>query len=322
MLFRPEENMEIVAHEHFADPARIHHEWDADLEAVVKVDSGDVVHFDIKAAGEGQVWPGAKFEDTRFDFDTIYNLCGPVYVNGARPGDMLEIEVLDLRAGDWGWTAFLPGMGLLAEDFPEGYVRTFDLTQGNTTTLVPGVEIPIAPFLGVMGNHPGTAGRQLPFPPHHGGGNMDNRHLTAGTTLWLPVFVEGAMFSCGDSHAAQGDGEVCVSAIECPMKASLKFTLHKNKPGLPSFRVPPASVSGRDDHGYYATMGIDSDVMTGAKIATRSMIDWLVTEHGLTRENAYILCSATGDLRILEIVDAGVWNVAMTMPLGVFKEKS
>ena len=128
------------------------------------------------------------------------------------------------------------------------------------------------------------------------------------------------MFSCGDPHAAQGDGEVCVTAIECPMKASLKFTVHKSMVTVPSFHVPPAAVSKKDEMGYYATMGIDSDLMNGAKTATRAMIEWLVDTHGLTREDAYVLCSATGDLRIIEIVDAGVWNVAMTMPLGVFTD--
>ncbi|MDX6266570.1 MAG: hypothetical protein QOD70_1310 [Frankiales bacterium] len=305
--------------EHVADPARIHHEWDADLEPVLSINSGDVVHYDLLAAGEGQVWPGATYDEAKLDFDTIYNLSGPVHVNGAEPGDTLEIEIVDLRTGDWGWAAFLPGMGLLPEDFPDGYVRTFDLTKGDTTTLVPGVEIPISPFLGVMGNHPGEPARQLPFPPHRGGGNMDNRHLTKGTTLWLPVLVDGAQFSCGDPHAAQGDGEVCVTAVECPMNASLRFRLHKQGLAAPSFRVPPEAVSAKDALGYHATMGIDPDLMAGAKKATRAMIDWLVDEHGLTRADAYVLCSAAGDLRIIEIVDAGVWNVAMTMPLGLFQ---
>jgi acetamidase/formamidase len=279
------------------------------------------VHYDLKVAGEGQVWPGAAYPECKFDFDTIYNLSGPVWVNGAAPGDTLQIEVLELTPGSWGWTAFLPGLGLLAEDFPDGYVRTFDLTTGPATTLVPGVEIPLAPFLGVLGNHPGEPRRQLPFPPHGGGGNMDNRHLTAGVTVWLPVLAEGALFSCGDPHAAQGDGEVCVTAIECPMTASLRFTLHKQASSAPSFRVPAAAVSQKDAAGYHATMGIDPDLMTGAKKATRAMIDWLCAEHGLTREDAYILCSAAGDLKILEIVDSGVWNVGMTMPLSLFRQR-
>lgn len=309
----------MAAREHVIDSTRIHHQWDADLEPALVINTGDVVHYDLKVAGESQVWPGASYPECKFDFDTIYNLSGPLFVNGAEPGDTLEIEILDLRPGDWAWTAFLPGLGLLPEDFPDGYVRTFDLTKGPTTTLVPGVEIPIAPFLGVLGNHPGEPVRQLPFPPHHGGGNMDNRHLTTGVTLWLPVFARGALFSCGDPHAAQGDGEVCVTAVECPMAASLRFTLRKQMSTVPSFRVPPAAVSSRYSAGYHATMGIDSDLMAGAKTATRAMIDWLVAEHGLSREDAYVLCSAVADLKIFEIVDSGVWNVGMTLPLSVFQ---
>jgi acetamidase/formamidase len=309
----------MAGREHVIDTARIHHEWDADLDPALVINSGDVVHYDLKVAGEGQVWPGATYPECKFDFETIYNLSGPLWVNGAVPGDTLEIEILELTPGSWGWTAFLPGLGLLPEDFPDGYVRTFDLTTGPTTVLVPGVEIALSPFLGVLGNHPGEPRRQLPFPPHGGGGNMDNRHLTAGVTVWLPVLADGALFSCGDPHAAQGDGEVCVSAIECPMSASLRVTLRKQASAAPSFHVPPAAVSQKDAAGYHATMGIDPDLMTCAKKATRAMIDWVCAEHGLSREDAYILCSVAGDLKILEIVDAGVWNVGMTMPLSLFQ---
>jgi acetamidase/formamidase len=305
--------------EHVIDPTRVHHLWDADLEPVLAIDSGDVVHFDLRVAGHDQVWPGAAYEDTRFDFDMLYHLSGPIHVNGAAPGDTLEIEVLELIPGDWAWAGFLPGFGLLPEDFPAGYIRTFDLTKGATTTLAPGVEIPLAPFLGVLGNHPGDPARQAPFPPHRGGGNIDNRHLTAGTTVWLPVFADGAVFSAGDPHAAQGDGEVSVAALECPMKASLRITLRHQTSATPSFRVPPGAVSSKYTAGYHATMGLDGDLMTGAKIATRAMIDWLAAEHGLTREDAYLLCSTAADLRILEVVDAGVWNVGMTLPLSVFQ---
>lgn len=150
---------------------------------------------------------------------------------------------------------------------------------------------------------------------------MDNRHLTQGTTLWLPVFVDGGHFSAGDPHAAQGDGEVCVTAIECPMKASLRFTLHKDRTTVPSFEVPAAAVDRKDDAGYYGTMGIDPDLMECSRKAVRAMIDRLVTDYGLSREDAYMLCSVAGDLRIIEIVDAGVWNVAMTLPHSIFTER-
>ena len=308
-----------MAREHVIDPGLIHHAWDRDLAPALVIESGDTVHFDLLMAGDGQVLEGASFEETVLDFDTIYNLSGPVSVEGAEPGDTLEIEILSLEHGGWGWTAFLPELGLLAEDFPDGYLMSWDLRRGGRATLAPGVDVPLTPFLGTMGNCIDEPDVHLPFPPHQGGGNMDNRHLTEGSTLWLPVLCRGALFSCGDPHAAQGDGEVCVSAIECAMKATLRFHLRKRSIAAPAFTTPPGPLAvAAAAGGYHATMGISPDLMEGAKEAVRAMIEWLVDEHGLSREHAYVLCSVAGDLKILEVVDAGVWNVSMAMPLAVF----
>jgi len=236
-------------------------------------------------------------------------------VEGASPGDTLEVEILELSPGPWGWSTIIPGLGLLADDFADPYLKIFDLRNGSAASVVPGVEVPVQPFLGTMGVPIDEPGRFEPFPPHKGGGNVDCRHLIAGATLWLPIWCEGALFSCGDPHAAQGDGEVCVTAIECGMKATLRFQLGKRAIGMPEYRVPHAVGAPGPCHG---TMGIDPDLMEGARTAVRSMIAWVVDEYGLTREDAYILCSLAGDLRIHEIVDAGVWNVGMTLPLRVF----
>ena len=309
-----------MATEYAIEPTLIHHVWDRSLEPALVIESGDVVQFELLMAGDGQVFEGATLEDVTFDFDTIYNLSGPIYVEGAKPGDTLEIEILSLEPGEWGWTVFLPELGLLAEDFPNGYLKLWDLHGNDRATLVPGVEVPCAPFLGTMGNCIDEPGQHLPFPPHEGGGNLDNRHLTEGSTLWLPVLCEGALFSCGDPHAAQGDGEICVSAIECAMTATLGFNLRKNRIAAPAFRTRGALASSAASGGYHATMGISPDLLDGAKAAVRAMIEWLVEERGLSREDAYILCSVAGDLKILEVVDAGVWNVAMAMPLAVFTD--
>jgi len=303
---------------HVIDGARIHHAWDNSLDPVLSVESGDTVHYDLLMAGHGQVHEGATIDDARFDFDTIYNLSGPLFVRGAKPGETLEVEVVSLEPGEWGWTVVLPELGLLPEDFPEPYLKTWDLRAGEHATLCPEVDVPIAPFLGTMGNHTDEPGIFSPFPPHNGGGNLDNRHLIAGSTLWLPIWCEGALFSCGDPHAAQGDGEVCVSAIECSMKATLRFRVHKRSIAAPSFRVSGPPASPFDGAGYYATMGIGPDLIQCAKDAVRAMIAWIVEEQGLSREDAYVLCSVAGDLKIHEIVDAGVWNVGMTMPLRIF----
>jgi acetamidase/formamidase len=301
--------------EHTVDATQIHHEWDNSREPAVVVQSGDVVHFVLPMTGQGQVSETSKSGEVAWDFDTIYNLGGPVYVEGAKPGDTLEVEILALEPGEWGWTTVIPELGLLGDDFPEPYLKIFDLRNRSTATVAPGVEVPIGPFLGTMGVHTDEPGQHSPFPPNKGAGNVDNRHLIVGSTLWVPIWCEGALFSCGDAHAAQGDGEVCVTGIECPMKASLRFTVVNRTLSVPRFRTPQAVVA---EGPYYGTMGIHADLMEGARIAVRSMIDWLEEERGLGREDGYVLCSLAGDLKILEIVDAGVWNVGMTLPLGVF----
>jgi len=305
--------------EHVFDASVYHHAWDRDLEPALAIAPGDVVHFDLLMAGDRQVQEGASFEACAFDFDTLYNLAGPVHVEGASPGDTLSVEILSLEAGHWGWCVILPELGLLPDDFPEGFVRTFDLRGGSTTTLVPGVEIPIVPFCGTMGNCPDRDGSFIPFPPHEGAGNVDTRHLTAGTTFHIPVHLPGARFSVGDPHAAQGDGEVCVAAIECPMRASLRFdVVHSPSPG-PWFVTPPGSLTPRvDAGGFYGTMGIADDLMEGSRIAVRNMVALLGERHGLEPRDAYMLCSLAGDLKILEIVDAGMWNVGMLVPRSVF----
>lgn len=305
--------------EHWLGHESVHHLWDSDLEPTLTVESGDVVHLDVMVAGDGQVWPGATFRETRFDFDTIYNLNGPVYVSGAEPGDTLQVEILAVEHGTWGWGAIIPGLGLLPDDFPDGYVRTFDLGGKSEVEYAPGVLLPLRPFLGTIGTHPGTPARCAPFPPHRSGGNMDNRHLTAGSTLWLPVHVRGALFSCGDPHALQGDGEVSVTALEGALTATLRFTLHKRALASPSFTVHRHAVSRLDADGYHATTGIHPDLMEASRLATRHMVEWLCEEHSLGREDAYMLCSFVGDLRIIEVVDAGVFTVAMTMPFSVFR---
>ncbi len=307
--------------EHRIDPERIHHGWDSTLEPSLRVSSGDVVHYDLLMAGHGQVREGDTFEQTNFDFDTLYNLLGPLHVEGARPGDTLRVDILDLRPGDWGWCVILPELGTLPALFPDPYLRTFDLRGGTHAELVDGVRIPFAPFLGTMGNHLDEPATAPAFPPHKGGGNIDTRHLTAGSTLWLPVWCDGALFSCGDPHAMQGDGEVCVAALECDMQATLRFTVEQRTISAPHFRIAGALTPSVDERGHHGVMGIAPDLMEGTRAAVAAMIEWIVAEHGLSRQDAYMLCSLAGDLKILEVVDAGMWNVGMTMPLSVFVQE-
>jgi acetamidase/formamidase len=303
--------------EHRIDPTRFHHGWDRRLEPTLSIASGDEVELELQMAGAEQIHEGDRYQDTTFDFDTIYRLLGPVYVDGARPGDTLRVDLLSLTPGDWGWCGIEPDLGLLPDDFPVPFVRTFDLRDGRTTTVCPQVTIPLSPFLGTMGVHPGDPEVMSSFPPHRGGGNIDTRHLIAGATLWLPVWCEGALFSCGDPHGAQGDGEVCLAAVECDMRARLRFTVEQRTIGAPRFRTPGPLTPLVEGAGHHGTMGIGPDLMAGARAAVREAIAWLVAEHGLTREDAYVTCSLAGDLKLLEVVDGGIWNVGFTVPLSI-----
>jgi acetamidase/formamidase len=307
--------------EHTIDPTLVHHTWDNTLEPILEVASGDVVHYALRMAGHGQVSEGDGYAQTALDFATLYHLSGPLRVAGARPDDTLRVDILALEPGEWGWAAVLPGNGLLSEDFTEPWVGTFDLRNRGSVEAAPGIRIPTAPFLGTMGTHPDIPASATVFPPHKGGGNVDTRHLTAGSTLWLPVWCEGALFSCGDPHAAQGDGEVCVTAIECDMHASLRFSVEPRTIAGPCFRTSAALLAVDEGAGHFGTMGISPDLMEGARAAVRAAIDWLEAEQGLSRREAYVLCSFAGDLKILEIVDAGVWNVGFTLPLAIFRQR-
>jgi acetamidase/formamidase len=241
-----------------------------------------------------------------------------VFLKGARPGDALVVEILELRPGSWGWTGINPPAGLLPE-FTEPYLKIWSLSSDTHTDLRHDISIPLDPFCGTMGVAPDEAGSFSVAPPGKFGGNMDIRHLTSGSTLLLPVWVEGGLFSCGDAHAVQGDGEVCISAIEAPMRARLRFGLRKGlRLPSPQFATPGPLVSKFEAAGYYATTGIGPDLMEGARAAMRAMIEHLTRTYTLSREDAYVLCSVAVDLKISEVVDAPNWIVSAYLPLSIF----
>jgi acetamidase/formamidase len=300
-----------------------HRSWDATLPPVLEIDPGDVVVAETDDFAGGQIGRDSTSADLlELDFDAIYPLAGPIAVRGARPGDALAVEILGFELPEWGWACIIPGLGLLPqEEFPDPELRVFDLASGDTTALSDGVRIPIEPFCGTMGV-PGAAMRGTPIPPPHaGGGNMDTRHLTAGTTLYLPVAVEGALFSLGDAHAAQGDGEVAISGLECAMRTRMRIGVVRDAQlPAPQLRRPPGSLTPRVDHaGWYATTGVEPDLMEASRAAVRAMIDHLGRERGLSRADAYILCSLAGDLKICEVVDTPNWVVGCFMPDAVFE---
>jgi acetamidase/formamidase len=299
-----------------------HRVWDATLAPVLEVEPGDVVVAETDDFAGGQITRDSTDADLlKLDFDQIYPLAGPIAVRGARAGDALAVEILGFDLPEWGWACIIPGFGLLPEaEFPEPALRIFDLTGGEHAELTPGVRIPIEPFCGTMGV-PGADMRATPIPPPHaGGGNIDTRHLTAGTTLYLPVAVDGGLFSLGDAHAAQGDGEVAISGLECAMRTRFRIDIVRdaNLPA-PQLRRSPGSLTARVDHGgWYGTTGVEPDLMEAARQSVRAMIDHLGRERGLSREDAYILCSLAGDLKICEVVDTPNWIVGCFMPDAVF----
>jgi acetamidase/formamidase len=307
-----------MASEHTIHAHRHHFGWDNSLEPVLTVAPGDTVTFGIVDASGAQLGPDSTVEDVaRLDFAKVNPVTGPVRVDGARPGDALEVTILAFEPSGWGWTANIPGFGLLAEDFAEPalHIWKYDAATLAPAMYGPGGRVPLEPFTGTIGVAPAEPGLHSIVPPRACGGNMDIRDLSAGTRLYLPVQVEGALFSVGDTHAAQGDGEVCGTAIESPMQVTLRFDLVRDA-GLATPRfVTPGPVSRHfDGKGYEVTTGIGPDLMQAAKDAVRHMIDQLARRFGMRPVDAYMLCSVCADLRISEIVDQPNWVVSLYFP--------
>ncbi|HEX6742677.1 MAG TPA: acetamidase/formamidase family protein [Solirubrobacteraceae bacterium] len=311
-----------MAKTHYFPSDQVHFTWDAGNAPVLTVESGDTVVVHTRDVSDDQVGPDSTVDVIAgLDWDRVYPLAGPIAVDGAEPGDTLAVEILDLHTQGWGWTAILPGLGLLPEDFPDAYLRIFDLSDGDLVHFREDIRVPIEPFMGTMGVCPAGASAQPVMPPGTFGGNMDTRQLTRGATLYLPVQVPGALFSCGDAHAAQGDGEVCVTGLESPMYGALRFTLHKDRPiPAPQYLTGGPLAPRVADAPWYGTTGVGPDLFVGAQEAVRAMVDHLSAEHGLSPEDAYLLCSLCVDLRISEIVDAGQYVVSALLPLAIFAD--
>jgi acetamidase/formamidase len=310
-----------MAQMHTLSEDQIHYSWDVGNDAVLTVASGDTVVATTRDVSDNQITPRSEAGVlATLDWDRVYPLAGPIAVEGAEPGDTLAIEILDLQTRGWGWTAIIPGLGLLSEEFGEAYLRIFDLTTGDTTRLRDDIAIPVEPFCGTMGVCPAGAVQQAVMPPGRFGGNMDTRQLTRGTTLYLPVQVPGALFSFGDAHAAQGDGEVCVTGIESPMDVTLRLTLQKGRElPAPQFQTAGALTPRVDHAGFYGTTGVGPDLYVAAQDAIRAMVAHLSQSYGLSGEDAYVLSSLTVDLKISEIVDAGQYVVSALLPLAIFE---
>jgi acetamidase/formamidase len=353
----------------------LHNRWNRDLAPAAVVRPGEAVQLlcrDALDIGEAArtLTPEASMA---VDLGRVHPLTGPVEVEGAEPGDILEVEVLDVAPlVNFGYVVISPALGLfgslrpdllapftqfteasqisdpspgpvpgaIPEDQPYNsgapWVQLFSFERGQSSGFASftgadtgrQARIPVTPFMGIYGVAPLRKGMYRSFPPAVSGamgGNADIRQFVKGARIQFPVYAPGAMFSAGDGHMAQGDGEVCVTAIETLMAVTLRFQVIKNTIiASPRAIVPAADPTQLAmpaemlSHGYYHTTGVGPDLMENAKNAVRDMVDWLVDDRQLSLHEAYALCSVAGDLKISETVDLPNWVVSMTLPRGIF----
>jgi acetamidase/formamidase len=300
--------------------------YDAAAKPVLTIKSGDTVVFHtlLTNSPAGLERNGVPPDQVEASLREVYDkvpatargpgghiLTGPVYIEGAEPGDTLEIRILNIDlAVPYAYNGFRYGAGILTDDFPYARTKIIPLDKAKmVANFAPGVTIPLHPFFGSMGVAPPVAfGRYDSTPPTVHGGNMDNKELVAGSTLFLPVFNKGALFEIGDGHAGQGNGEVDVTAMETSLIGTLQFIVRKDlKTAYPRAETPT----------HYIAMGFDDDLSIATHKAVREMVDFLVATKGLSRDDSYMLTSVAGDLAITEIVDRNK-AVHMTMPKAIF----
>jgi formamidase len=349
-------------------PSKGHNRWHPAIPPALKIEPGDEVLLDAIDALDCQIGPEGVANATSWDLNAAHPLTGPIWVSDAAPGDLLEVQILDIVAGSSGWTAQLPGFGFLRDLYPDPHLVRWELSGGYAESAnLPEVRIPEASFPGVIGVAPSLeqlqriarrereAGERggmvmLPepraavpslepisseglrtIPPRETGGNLDVKQLVKGTTVHILVWTPGALFSIGDAHFAQGDGEVCGSAIEMSATFHLRFALHKR--AATERKIRGVQFTGVHRAGsarpFYATTGLSmrdgerqepEDANLAARNALLAMIDYL-EDRGFTRQQAYAICSVAVDLRISEVVDVPNFVVTAFLPLDIFVER-
>ncbi len=354
------------------EPHKGHNRWHPDIPPILEVDPGEEVVLETRDASDVQIKRGMTAGDLEgLDGKVGHPLTGPVYIKGARPGDMLEIEYLDIAAQPYGWTRNRPGAGFLRDLFKDPYLVHWDMKDGwATSEQIPGVRIPDGSFMGTAGIAPSRAqmeawtqreadlarrgGITFPpdsedavpgegsiateglrtVPPRENCGNVDAKQLTTGSRLLIPVNVEGALYSVGDGHYAQGDGECCITAIEMGATAAVRFTIHEGEADRNNIRWPRFAHPGyfarpewAAPKNFIATMGMPlrddgtqegEDLTLAARNALINMIE-LLQERGWTREQAYIICSVAVDLKISNVVDLPNVTVSAFLPEDIFQ---
>ena len=320
----PPEVEHIRVMEHFLDCSRIVNRWNRDTPPRLWVAPGDRVTLQMKDASDGQVWPGISPEEfAQLDPLRIHALTGPVGIEGAEPGDRLVIEIESYEHEGWAWTSIMPGLGLLPDDFPNRFLHIWKLEDGVTRSM-PGLEIPLAPFCGIIGVQPAASGEFRTRPPGINGGNMDVRHLTAGSRLHLPVLTPGAGLCAGDCHAAQGDGEVSINGMEAPMTVRFKIDLIKNAPlSGPYIECPgPLEPEAFRTCAHHLFVESDEDAREAARRVVRRAVDYLVQRLGLSPEQAYVTCSVVLRLKISQLVNVPMITITGYLPEAIFLEPS
>jgi acetamidase/formamidase len=307
----------VLKHSLSAEPT--HSRWNRALAPRLTIAPGDTVHLECVDSSGAQVRPAMTVpEFLKIDRGRIHALTGPIFVHGAEPADVLQVDVLEVAHKGWGWSSVITGLGFLKDRFREPYLFHWQLDGAVSRSLAPAV-VPLRPFCGVMGVAPAEDGEFRTRPPGIFGGNMDVRELCAGATLYLPVLNSGALFSAGDAHAAQGDGEVCINGIECPADVTLRFAVHKQKrlagPVVESSRAPAQETET------WIVVESATDAIAAARAATSRMIDFLMARWRFSDVHAYLLCSVAMHLRLSQVVNEPMYTVSAVMPKRVLPDR-
>lgn len=308
---------------HFLDRSVSTSRWDNRQEPRLRVQPGDRVVMETRDASDGQVHPEmTSREFGEIDKTRIHGLTGPVAVEGAEPGDVLEVVINGFTHEGWAWTSILPGLGLLEDEFDQPYLHIWQL-EDNQTTSMPGTRLELRPFAGIIGVQRAEAGSFRTRPPGPWGGNMDVRHLTAGARLFLPVATVGAGLCTGDCHAAQGDGEVSINGMEAPMTVDYTLHLHKGQ----SLDGPYAITPGQQVPSAYAEapwmtfIESDPDPRSAARRIVLRAMETIMRRTGIRAEQACILCSVVLDLKLSQLVNTPMTTVAGYLPEAIFTDR-
>ena len=295
--------------------------WDNAAAPVLEINSGETVQLECADASGGQLTAESTTQDVaNLDLTKVNPVTGPVYVKDAQPGDVLQIDILELTPKAWGWTAIIPGFGLLADEFPDPWLNISSVdADSNSVRFADDITLPFAPFPGTIGLAPAEPGQHSVVPPSKWGGNMDIKHLRPGTTLYLPVAVKGALFSVGDTHAAMGDGEVCGTAVETAMDITVRLSVRTDMTArYPQYAIPQGQLAATERSSYHVCTGIGPDLMEATREATRALVDHITQRYGRSRQEAYAIASVAADLRIHEVVDVPNWVVGAFLPQAIF----